>query len=294
MAKTLIGAVALAALPSAIAFRNSSPFFLFSTSTLDVYGNDAEVARSTRLTEAVIESLRDCPSDTYVLVQQDGVSSVDYLHGQSAPRLGLYLGGGYADVKTTMTVPEVVGSIDTSSIYRFLESQCGAKGVQVDGAQGRLPTISPKNSSPRVVEVHFPAPAIANRALTLDKYDSFLEKLLTSSTKSEPYTVIYTTTAQTSDATFQNQHTYEMDDPFGEAVHMELKRDTGIHRKAAPQSEGALFERYQYLSPGLFMGLTAVVPLFFILYFGLSAISSLEVSYYAFSKEMGPSAQKKQ
>ena len=31
MAKTLIAALALAALPSALAFRNTSPFFLFST-----------------------------------------------------------------------------------------------------------------------------------------------------------------------------------------------------------------------------------------------------------------------
>tara|TARA_R110002003_G_scaffold97_30_gene7980 strand:- start:7340 stop:7519 length:180 start_codon:yes stop_codon:yes gene_type:complete len=31
MAKTLVGALALAALPSALAFRNTSPFFLFST-----------------------------------------------------------------------------------------------------------------------------------------------------------------------------------------------------------------------------------------------------------------------
>jgi hypothetical protein len=31
MAKTLVGALALAALPSALAFRNTSPFVLFST-----------------------------------------------------------------------------------------------------------------------------------------------------------------------------------------------------------------------------------------------------------------------
>ena len=31
MVKTLAGALALAALPSALAFRNTSPFFLFST-----------------------------------------------------------------------------------------------------------------------------------------------------------------------------------------------------------------------------------------------------------------------
>jgi hypothetical protein len=31
MAKSLVGALALASLPSALAFRNTSPYFLFST-----------------------------------------------------------------------------------------------------------------------------------------------------------------------------------------------------------------------------------------------------------------------
>lgn len=42
------------------------------------------------------------------------------------------------------------------------------------------------------------------------------------------------------------------------------------------------------------MGLLALVVLLSILYTGISALSSLEVSYGAFDKEMGPAAQKKQ
>lgn len=41
------------------------------------------------------------------------------------------------------------------------------------------------------------------------------------------------------------------------------------------------------------MGLLVTVLLLSILGVGLSAISSLEVSYGAFDKEMGPAAQKK-
>ena len=75
---------------------------------------------------------------------------------------------------------------------------------------------------------------------------------------------------------------------------MELKRDTAaVHRRATKgKKTGGLFERYQYLSPGLFMGISATIPLFLILYFGLSSLASLEVSYFAFSKEMGPTAQR--
>lgn len=42
------------------------------------------------------------------------------------------------------------------------------------------------------------------------------------------------------------------------------------------------------------MGLVVSLLLFLILYVGVSAISGLEISVAAFSKEMGPAAQKKQ
>lgn len=42
------------------------------------------------------------------------------------------------------------------------------------------------------------------------------------------------------------------------------------------------------------MGLIAAIIMLSILYVGLQALSSLEVSYGAFDKEMGPAAQKKQ
>lgn len=42
------------------------------------------------------------------------------------------------------------------------------------------------------------------------------------------------------------------------------------------------------------MGFIAAFVMLSILYVGLSGLSSLEVSYGAFDKEMGPAAQKKQ
>lgn len=84
-----------------------------------------------------------------------------------------------------------------------------------------------------------------------------------------------------------------MENPFGGAVQMELKRDLSSHKRAE-HSKAGLFERYQYFTPGLFMGLSAMVPLFLIVLVGVKALLSLEVSYFAFSKEMGPTAQRQQ
>jgi len=85
-----------------------------------------------------------------------------------------------------------------------------------------------------------------------------------------------------------------MDASFPESVQMELKRDLSSHAKRENSTEGGLFEKYQYFTPGLFMGFAAIIPLFLILLVGIRALTSLEVSYFAFSKEMGPNAQKKQ
>jgi hypothetical protein len=45
---------------------------------------------------------------------------------------------------------------------------------------------------------------------------------------------------------------------------------------------------------GVFMGLLVGIILLSILYVGISAVSSLQVSYGVFDKEMGPAAHKKQ
>jgi len=42
------------------------------------------------------------------------------------------------------------------------------------------------------------------------------------------------------------------------------------------------------------MGIFVMIILFSILYIGVSAVASLQVSYFSFSKEMNPANQKKQ
>lgn len=84
-----------------------------------------------------------------------------------------------------------------------------------------------------------------------------------------------------------------MESPFDDAFQMELKRDLSSHKRVSSAKQGALFERYQYFSPGIFMAIIAIIPLFSIIIVGLRALTSLEVSYFAFSKEMGPAANRK-
>ncbi len=87
---------------------------------------------------------------------------------------------------------------------------------------------------------------------------------------------------------------------FQSPLHLDLKRglsSTNSKRDSSGDKpilpDGPLFERYSFLSPGLFMGIFVTLILLSILYVGISAIASLQVTYAAFDKEMGPAAQKK-
>jgi hypothetical protein len=109
---------------------------------------------------------------------------------------------------------------------------------------------------------------------------------------------------------------YEPD--FGAPVRMDLRRweeAPGVvaQRKANETDNRPLFEKYQFFTPGksplvwcywgqglltqglgIFMAFIVLAVILSILGVGLKALASLEVSYGAFDKEMGPAAQKKQ
>jgi len=89
-----------------------------------------------------------------------------------------------------------------------------------------------------------------------------------------------------------------MDRTLSPLVHMELKRDVSIHESAPKNSSNStslpLFEKYQFFTPGLFMGLLVSFVLVMILYVAISALGSLQVSYAAFDSMNGPAAYKKQ
>jgi hypothetical protein len=281
MAKTLIGALALAS--QALAFSNTSPFFLFSTADLLLESSGASIAPAASVAADVLQALKECPTKNYVVVEQDWVSAADYADGRSTPRLAHYMSGQQPEVKSIVSVPDVVGLVD-SKIIKYLEDNCGTvKNIKLDG-----PPIAP-----------------AMRSLYMGQQDQFLDDSMAKFVEAKDYTVIYLTTPLTSNGAKavleaqqqqqQQQYQYESEALFDNTMQMELKRDTSAHtRRANSTAEGGLFERYQYFTPGLFMGFAAVIPLFLILLVGIRALLSLEVSYFAFSKEMGPNAQKKQ
>lgn len=75
---------------------------------------------------------------------------------------------------------------------------------------------------------------------------------------SKKYTVIYTTSPPSGahHTEHADSESYEMDSQFQAHLHTELKRDLSHQKRAADGNitlpDGPLFERYQYLTPGMF------------------------------------------
>ncbi|KAL1304962.1 hypothetical protein AAFC00_003870 [Neodothiora populina] len=295
------GAAALA-LQCAHAFRDASPFFLFSTNELDINLEDAKVASHSTIESKLRPLVEGCSSGSIVFVSQPGVSGADYAAHRNTPYLERRLVSSDKQIKTAAKISNAVGLVDDETVYHAVNKYCtknaeGWSSLRVDGADGKIPKLEKKSQSIRLT---FSAPSAdqEERATTLARHDSFLNDILT---QLDSYTVVYTTTPATTQVQEAIQHpeqTYEMDSPFPPGMHGDLKRDLSGYEKGSNgsnlDSNLPLFEKYQFVNQGIFITGSVSLLLLLILSVGVSAIANLDVSYMAFSKEMGPAAQKKQ
>merc|ERR1711977_52140 len=235
-------AAALAASAScAAAFKDTSPFVMFSDSKLPQDLNTAQLQTSSSILASAKAHLSTCPSQIYYILTQPSLLASEL--STHAPHL--------------------------------------KNAVESDSVMGRL----------AVNEVV---------GLMVEDFDSTLYSLLQGLSSGPKYTVILLSTPATNVSPAQavvseKENSIVYEPKFMEPLHMDLKRD--IYARERNESgvvdRRPLFEKYNFLSPGLFMGLLVTLLLLAILSVGIGAISSLEVSYGAFDKEMGPAAQQK-
>ncbi|KIX00160.1 uncharacterized protein Z518_10297 [Rhinocladiella mackenziei CBS 650.93] len=290
-------ALALAA-ECAYGYLDTTPFFMFSTSELLLSISPLQPAPV--IVADVVLSLSQCPSDFYILVSQQGVSGRDYECKKNTPVLAKALSDAQfrPGIRSSFTIADVYGDIDPSSWTEVLETKCGVKITEIDASKDSVPTtLTP---APRLVKVTLPAPSSESRAKDLAANDAFFASIL-DALSPHNYTVLYTTTRAHEGwfvATEFEESEYDMESPIQEALHMDLKRDLGV--RAVNQTgnqtiiDGPLFDKYQFFTPGIFMGFLVGILLLSILYVGISAVASLQVTYAAFDKDTGPLAGKKQ
>ncbi|KAF4455227.1 Protein big1 [Fusarium austroafricanum] len=283
-------ASALALSGSAAAFSDSWPLVMFSTSQYDarpVFSwssllNDDDdrfsdapsnnhIQTRNQALEQVKDLLTSCPTDNYILIAQEGVNAADLRQPNN-----LHEAIARKEVKGKFIVPEVVGeSIDADAIQDYIKTACYEQAKKV---KPHFTFIKASKDEKEVTKKWE-----SNEQWMKDSYTvlfvgtpSTKAKTPISKTVSEPEKTIY-------------------ESEFIEPLHMDLKRD--VSDKPAGNTtydSRPLFQKYQFFTPGIFMGLIIAIVLFSLLGVGLRALASLEVSYGSFEKDMGPAAQKKQ
>ncbi|KAJ5683072.1 hypothetical protein N7462_006237 [Penicillium macrosclerotiorum] len=276
------------------AFRDTSPFFLASTS--EVLVNSAYIQSSASLFDQLSSSLSACPSEYYVVVNQPGVHSSDFTTRKSAPRLGAKMLGKDKSIRSRMSVNEVTGLLEAKQIMSLLETNCGAQTTVIDGSSGSYPSYF--EAGPRIIDVEFPMLSLgSDRASQLSDNDGLIADIIDRIPSSSKYTLLFVTSPrefpETDSVVFDSS-----EDAYPESVRMELKRDYSSHSYSSssdsPEKNKSLFDEYQYFTPGIFMGFMASFLCLVILYIGISALSSLQVPYAAFEKDTSAAMQKKQ
>ncbi|EEH32964.2 hypothetical protein PAAG_09128 [Paracoccidioides lutzii Pb01] len=202
-------------------------------------------------------------------------------------------------------VSEVVGNLDVDGLQKILERECGVDVAKVDSSNGAPQERYTKK--PQVIRVDFPSLATTNtnRSEYLVKNDKFLAAIV-DLLSSRDYTVLYATTTRefaAMEIEIEEAAVYDqMDaDIYQNLMRTNMKRDNMPHSQSHPEGDdewkenkGPLFERYQFFSPGIFMGFLVALLFIIILYVGLSALLSLKVSYAAFEKDTSSTGAKKQ
>ncbi|CEO58693.1 hypothetical protein PMG11_03399 [Penicillium brasilianum] len=275
------------------AFRDTSPFFLASTS--EILANSAHIKTSTSLFGDLSSALGSCPSEYYVLVNQPGVHSSDFATRKSAPRLGAKMLGKDKAIRSKMSVNEVAGLLEVKQLKDLLQEKCQAQTTVIDGSSGSYPSYF--ESGPRIIDVEFPMLSLgSDRADQLSNNDGLVADIIERIPSSSQYTLLYITSPREFPET--DSIIYETEDAYPDSVRMELKRDYSSHSSYSSASESgrntSLFDEYQFFTPGLFMGFMATFLCLIILYIAISAVSSLQVPYAAFEKDTSSAVQKKQ
>lgn len=96
-----------------------------------------QIVKPDSLSASINEAFQKCPSDTYVVVSQPAVNAADYHDPEAAPRLRRNIGGENKNIRSSMTVSDVLGALDVESLSRQLQKKCGAEVVRIDASSKR-------------------------------------------------------------------------------------------------------------------------------------------------------------
>lgn len=309
-----ITAAAIAACAAtANAFVDTHPFIYFSTEAeqnLDALKN-TDLTTFSDLKSTLTTS---CPSASHLLlVTLPGLNAADFEQPTNFGKsiLETVKSNNYP---TFITVPEVAGEIDVRDLVSYYKNTCRMKAKEVRYTNQRAGKQEPyvedafdmstggfgndERGFGRKGDKTVTSKSLYSMSsLATQRGD---EKSLRDRKKRLQYdeSLFLDLVKMYEDADLESYAVIFMGDagmvPIRESSEQELVKQF----KREEASNGTydsrpLFEKYQFFTPGLFMGLSVTLLLLVILSVGIKAISSLQVSYGAFEKESGPQSAKK-
>ncbi|KAF4630012.1 hypothetical protein G7Y89_g8127 [Cudoniella acicularis] len=257
-----------ACVASTLAFKDTSPFVLFSTSPLPASLSNTP-AKQLQSSHDVLKSAKQvlgrCTEDVYYFVHLPSISASDF--SSSSPQLKKTLAD--SSVQGQYTVSEVVGLgvEQQEQLVEYLQTKCKATESapsEINSEKG------PKNEGEAPVYWRLETPALQEdrsaRDMKVSLQDGNLDFMLFRYLRenNHKYTVIFTTSPHI--PTHQEVSVYEAS--FQEPLHMDLKRNLLVraNNDSTAMDLRPLFEKYQFFTPGLFMGLVVSFLLLSILY----------------------------
>lgn len=76
--------------------------------------------------------LQKCPSDTYVIVSQPGVNAADFYNRHSAPHMRRMISGDNKEIRSSMAVTDVIGTLDPTEYKQVAQDTCGGRLLKID------------------------------------------------------------------------------------------------------------------------------------------------------------------
>ncbi|KAF8252623.1 BIG1-domain-containing protein [Wilcoxina mikolae CBS 423.85] len=279
------------------AFSDTSPYFLISSSSsIPSSARTHNILSTTSFISLASAEIKKCESDAYILVSQPGLHIEDLTATKHA---GVHIKDLLASVDADRRL--IAGNVfvtggnegDMGAVVEKLQSvaerECDARVKGVDAKTGSLEMGMDEGKKPKVIRVDFDALTgdKEERKKMVEVHDAFLHSVL-EMVGAGRYTLVF---ASSPIGAVEEEKKKVEKKPQLELRSVEVREDAGVKNQTIG---GGLFHRYQFFTPGIFMGYLAFFLLISILYVGLSAVSSIQVSYGSFDKEMGPAAQKKQ
>lgn len=218
----------------------------------------SQLSTAAHVEESLLSTLDDCAASLYILVEQPGAHASDLRDGSVMPAMQRRMAS--QNYRSVVQVPEVMGEMDSLRIADSISRTCDIERASMQdyhsaGRKGHPAVLGPLQlpalKSDTVKDVRREMLSHADSTL-----DVQLESVLANHTS---HVIIYVSTP----ASEGERAHYEMDEPPYHAImHTDLKRDVGAEdvgvaksrpsKEANPQDGLPLFEKYQFLSPGMF------------------------------------------